>query len=252
MFERSASGDDLVPCPNCGVDSDLRVRFHTKSPSISHSQTEVFCPKCGKTFSADETRWAYADWNAWAIGCWQSKGKRIDIAPLYSLLKEEADFQRNQERLKRDIGERISASLAQFVDCPWKPGSRFRSNRWPTGIWEVTTIERIYATNTGPMWLIRARKVKSSGFLGENSHEFPGRDADQLEAIAPYWRPANWSQLVVGDDCLHNLIPGTIVAVDQARRRATIELEGETSIEINTLRSLQVPIPRFQSMQPNN
>jgi hypothetical protein len=245
MFERDASGDDLVPCPNCGTESELRVRFHVKQSGIGHDQTDVFCPGCGQIFSASETRWAYADWNAWAIDAWQRKGKHIDIAPLYCLLKEEADFQRDQEVREHDLERRISASLEQYVDCPWNLGDRFQSKQRPVGIWEVTKIERIYATNTGPMWLVHATKVKASGFLGGDSHVFAGRDADQLEAIAPFWRPTKWTQLVVGDACLHDLESGTLIAVDAIRHQTRIKLAGGNQVEIDTLKPLKVPVARF-------
>lgn len=245
MFERSASDDDLFPCPDCSVESELRVRFHKNSSGIGHHRTDLLCLGCKRTFSADESRWAYADWNAWAISCWQSKGTHIDVAPLYSLLKEEADFQRSQELRKRDLEEKIATSLERFVDCSWSIGSRFQTKGSPTGIWETTKIERIYATNTGPMWSVHATQVRANGFLGKDSNVFPGRGADQLKAIAPFWRPATWSQLVTGDDCLHNSIPGTLVAVDPVKRSAKIYLDSGESIDITALKFLKVQLVRF-------
>jgi len=241
MFERSATGDDVVPCPDCAADGDVRVRFHTGD------QTDVFCAKCGKSFSAEASRWAYADWNWWAIERWQAKGVAKDIAPLYALLKEEADLQRTNEAQQRHLAQKIEASLKQFVDCPWDVGSRFQSTAHPVGFWEVTGVERIYATNTGPMWLVHAAKVKPSGFVDEGLHTFAGRDADQMEPLAPFWPAASWAQVMVGDECVYNSTHGVVTAVDRPKRRATINFDDGAEVEARNLRLLHVPISRFKS-----
>lgn len=247
MFERSGAGDDLVACPRCRCADRLRVRFHDHRDGTPNMRTEILCSGCGQAVAERESRWAYAEWNHWAAAGWGAIGEPVRGANLYALLKDEAHLQRSYQAREIELGTRIAYELANLVECPWEPGDRFSSDQTPGGLWEVEGIERIYATNTGPIWILRAISVRASGALGSRKGQFSSLEAGTMVRLAPYWRPSRWNQVVSGESCYYRGQLGQVVSTDSTARRASVLLSDGTIAVAKTLRELRVHVQQFRA-----
>lgn len=242
-MERSASQDDLVACPRCRSRLRLTIRWLPDLDHRVHERTEVGCAACEIWFSAQEDRWAFAEWNVWACNEWERQGDRQPHADLYRLLLEEAHL----ERAKSAAGDAVSRYLVEHVvpTCPWKPGDRFESLDRPTGTWSAIGVEAVYGTNTGPFWIVKARDVLPSGKLGDRSHEF-WQHLYQLHPCPRYWEARLWDHVHEGDDCILSGRSGCIMHVDRRLRRAIIRI-GADEVAIRRPHGLRVPTVHVES-----
>jgi len=241
-MERSAATDDLVTCPGCHVRDYLRIRWIPEIDHRVHERTEIGCAKCNKWFSAKEDKWCFAEWNDWACEQWAKSGHKVPHTELYRLLLQEA----REEQIERTAAKAVSRYLAEHIasQYPMVAGDRFESVREPKGIYSVISIEAVYGTNTGPFCIIKARKVLSSGILGDITHEFWSHKS-KLKKLRPFWKPSTWRQVKAGDACILKETDGVILHADTSARRAVVNIDG-TEVEVKKLNELLVPVLRFE------
>ncbi|MFC1890710.1 hypothetical protein ACFL4G_13235 [Thermodesulfobacteriota bacterium] len=242
-MERSAIDDDMITCPICGTREHLTLKWIPGDYHRVHERIEIGCAVCNKWFSAKEDRWAFAQWNNFAIEEWRNKGVEQPNAELYRLLLEHC----HDEMAERESAEKVDVYLIENIvpQCPFDIGERFKSSVYRSGIWSVREVIAVYGTNTGPFWIIKARNVKPNGRLGNSQHEFWQRDVEHLHKLSPFCKPTRWSQLVAGDECIHEKQTGTLISVDVIGRTASISIKGNIR-DIHNLTDLYIPIVRFE------
>ena len=243
-MERSAAADDVIACPLCGNRDGLTIRWIPEIDYRIHERTEIGCVTCQKWFSAKEDRWAFADWNSFAIDGWRKKGVEQPHAELYRLLL--AHY--HDEMAERASAKAVDAYLTETIVplCPFAIGDRFEARVYPHGVWSIRAVKAVYGTNTGPFWIIEARSVLPNGRLGDNQNEFWQRDAEYFLKLPPFWRPTRWFQVIAGDECLYHGEAGTLIDVDASAKTASVSIEGEIRV-IHGLSNLYVPVARFET-----
>jgi hypothetical protein len=242
-MERSAAGDDLVPCPNCRSRDHLLIRWIPEIDYRVHERTNVGCSRCELWRSAKEDKWAFAQWNNWACDEWAKLGHEVPHARLYQLLVEEMHVEVAERAAAGAVAKYLKEEIASR--CKWTVGDRFEALEWPHGLWSVRNVEAVYGINTGPFCILKARNVLPSGTLGDSMHEFWDFRA-QMKPLSPFWRPRKWSQVVVGDACWVAEQLGVIAAVDREARQASITSAGQT-LSVGRLSELLVPVHRVEA-----
>ncbi|MBC8459159.1 MAG: hypothetical protein H8D67_14290 [Deltaproteobacteria bacterium] len=244
-MERSAKEDDVKTCPLCGSREALVIRWLPDINHCVHEKTEVGCFKCEKFFSEKEDRHAIAAWNLFVVEEIERIGKKESHIELYRLLYEHSQAEKQAASLQTKIDNYLEENISPT--CDLKRGDRFKVKEWPGGgIWSVEKVYSAYFWNTGPTWIIDAINVLTNGRLGEKHHEFLERDRAKIEPIKPFWPPTRWKQVIRGDNCLYSNQSGQILDVDNSKRIAKINLNGET-IQVKSLSKLLLPIQRFES-----
>ena len=235
---RSASNEDVCPCPKCGQKESVIVKWdRTADCETIH----VGCNTCEHYVTAQDWSLAYVEWN---IKAFDEKGNHGDNERehIYRLLHRKFLMQQEIKDIEKQIDDFVTSTYMPRFRL--KVGNRFESFSWAPGKWEIVDVTARYGINTGQFYIIKAIEILPSGRTGQHTTEFWSDRIGDIRLLDNFVSATKWSMLQEGDNCKLAGAPGKIVQVDPNRRSAIIELESK-NIKINKLVNLEVDKSRL-------
>lgn len=230
---RSASGEDVCPCPKCGQEENIVVKWDRTG---DEETIQVGCNKCENYVTAQDWFLAYVEWNIRAFDE-KGNGGNHEREHIYRLFHRKCLLQQELKSVDREIDDFVTSTyMPRFC---LKVGDRFESRYWFPGKWEIVGVTAHYGINTGQCYLIKAVELLPNGRTGRRTRDFPTNIIGKIRLLDNFVSAKKWSMLREGDACKLAGVSGKIVEIDQKRRKAIIEIEGE-KVKINRLVSLEV------------
>lgn len=230
---RFASDEDVCPCPKCGQRENIVVKWDRDG---DEETIQVGCDKCEHYVTTQDWSLAYVEWN---IGAFDEKGNGGDHERehIYRLFHRKFQMQQELKRIDRQIDDFVTSTYMPKFRL--KVGDRFEAFYWDPGKWEIIDVTAKYGINTGQFYVIKATELLPSGRVGRRTTEFWSDRVGEIRLLDNFVSATKWSMLREGDACKLAGMTGRIVEVDQERRKAIIEMEGER-VKVNNLARLEV------------
>ena len=132
----------------------------------------------------------------------------------------------------------IDRQIDDFVTSTYMPrfrlkiGDRFEAFYWAPGKWEIVGVTAQYGINTGQFYIIKAVELLPSGRIGRRTTEFWSDRIGEIRLLDNFVSATKWSMLREGDACKLEGATGKLVEVDQKKRKALVEIDGE-NVKVN-------------------
>lgn len=231
---RSASSEDVCPCPECGQKKNIVVKWKRSE----HEEIfQVGCETCENYVAAQDWSLAYVEWN---IKVFDSKGNsgNPNKEHIYRLLHRKFLMQQEIKCLDKEIDNFVTSKY--MPKFPLKVGDRFETFYSSAGKWEIVDVTAKYGVNTGQFYIIKVVELLSSGRAGRRTREFWSNRIGKFRLLDNFVPATKWSMVVSGDPCKLDGVKGNITEVDSKRKRALVEIEGGKKTKIKNLRNLKV------------